>query len=98
MATSASSEMLEREWVFSSTPIVVDECDRVEIPESAHERSEANYEMERLFSSQEELIQTSWYHRALLGDEITRVRYIPEDDDLDVDPEDDEDEEEQEYL
>lgn len=79
--------------VFGRTPIVGDDCDH--IPESAHERAEANYEMELLFSSQEELIESSWYHRALLGDELSRVRYIPDDDDLDVLAGDDDDDEPQ---
>ena len=83
---------IESEWIFGSTPILFDERDRVEIPESAHERSEANYEMELLFSTQDELLESSWHHRALLGDELTRVRYIPEEDDLEVDEYDDDSE------
>ena len=81
----------EREWTFDFTPVSCDERDRVEIPDDAHERSEANYEMELLFSSQEELIQNSWYHRALLGDEYTRVRYVVEENELDIDFDDDDD-------
>ncbi len=48
---------------------------------------------------EEELIKSSWYHRALLGDEFGRVRYIEEEEpelveDDESDEEDDAEEEE----
>ena len=59
------------EW---HAPVLVDRLSFVTIPEDAQERALANVELEALASG-EELLLSSWHHRALLGDE-GRTPYV----------------------
>jgi hypothetical protein len=69
-------------------PIIVSATERVIIPDDVIE-----YDTD--LEDDEELIQSSWYHRALLGDEFGRVQYrfVDEYDYEDEDSNDDTDEE-----